>query len=82
MADQLRRYVGMIEPLRDAVDHRGFQPVMVQDGRIDEGRKLGLASHDLLGFAADARPDRIHDVERAPGLYLMLDHGLLRNPAI
>ena len=72
----------MIEPLGDAVDHRGLQPVMVQDGREDEGRELRLAPHQFLGLATDARPDRVHLVERAPGLILlpdlMLGHGPLR----
>ena len=55
----------MVEPLRHAMDDRGFERVVMQDGRIDEGRELGLAPHDLLGLVADARPDRIDLVERA-----------------
>src|ERR1019366_2110792 len=47
-----------------------------------ERLKLGLATHQLLGLATDARPDRIHLVERAPGFILMPDvmlgHGPLR----
>ena len=31
----------------------------MQDGRIDEGRELGLAAHDVFGLAAHAIPDRI-----------------------
>ena len=46
-------------------DDRRFQRVVVQDGRIDEGRELGLAPRHLFGLVADARPDRIDLVERA-----------------
>ena len=55
----------MIEPLGDAMHDRILQRVVMQDGRIDEGRELGLAPDDLLGLAADARPDRIDLVERS-----------------
>ena len=67
----------MVEPLGDAVDHRGLQRVVVQDRRIDEGRELGLAPHDLLGLAADARPDRVDLVERVGGSRLLLGHDRL-----
>ncbi len=63
LADQLGRDIGIIEPLGDAVDDRRLQRVVMQDGRIDEGRELGLAPRDLLGLAADARPDRVDLIE-------------------
>ena len=52
--------------------------VVMQDRRIDEARKLGLAPRDLLGLVADARPDRVDLVEPVDGLELLLGHGSLR----
>ena len=75
LPDQFGRDVGMVEPLADAVHDRRLERVVVQDGRVDEGRELGLAAHDLLGLAADARPDRIDLVERPRGPRLILSHG-------
>src|SRR6186713_710107 len=49
----------MIEPLRDAVDHRIFEAFVMQHGRIDEGSQFGLASDNVLRLAPDAVPDRI-----------------------
>ena len=46
----------------------------MQDGRVDEGRELGLAPHHLFGLAADARPDRIDLVERVRGSCVSLRH--------
>src|SRR5262245_13686326 len=45
----------------------------MQDGGIDEGRELGLVPRDLLGLAADARPDRVYLLE-PPGSHLLLGH--------
>jgi hypothetical protein len=50
---------------------------MVQDGGVDEARKLGLAPHHVLGLVANARPDRIDLVEPVRGLELLLRHGSL-----
>ena len=77
LPDQLGRDLGAVEALGDAVDDRRLQRVMMQDGRIDEGRKLGLAARDFLGLAADARPDRVHLVERARHSCLLLGHDRL-----
>jgi hypothetical protein len=74
LPDQFGRYIGAVEALGHAVDDRGFQRVVMQDGRIDEGRELGFAPRDLLGLAADARPDRVDRVEPAARLRLMLGH--------
>ena len=63
LADQFARHVRMIEPLGDAMHHRVLERVVMQDRGIDEARKLGLAPRHLLGFVADARPDRIDLVE-------------------
>ena len=59
LADQLAGNIGMVEPLGDAMHHRALQCVVMQDRRIDEGRELGLAPHDLFGLLAHPRPDRI-----------------------
>ena len=64
----------MVEAASQPMDHGRFERVVVQDGRIDEGRELRLATHDILGLAADPRPDRIDLIERR--LCLMLRHGL------
>ena len=72
----------MVEPLRHAMHDRGLQRVVMQDGRIDEGRELGLAAHGLLGLAADARPDRINLVERVCGSCVSLRHDRLHRLAL
>jgi hypothetical protein len=77
LPDQLRRHLRVIEPLGDPVHDRGLERVVVQDGREDEGRELGLAPHHLLGLTADARPDRIDLAERAGGFDLVLGHDLV-----
>ena len=59
LADQIARQRLMIEPFGDAVDHRVFQAVVVQHGRIDEGRQFRLAADNVLRLGADANPDRI-----------------------
>ena len=81
LPDQLGRHVGMIEPLRHAMHDRGFERVVMQDGRIDEGRELGLAPHGLLGLVADARPNRIDLVERVCGSCVSLRHDRLQQLA-
>jgi hypothetical protein len=42
----------------------------MQNGRIDEGRELGLAPYGLFRLAADARPYRIDGIEGRLGLLL------------
>src|ERR1700730_12775203 len=46
----------------------------MEDGRIDEGRKLRLAARHLLRLVADARPDRVYLVQRVGGSRLLLSH--------
>ena len=67
LADQVARYVGMVEALADAVRDGGFQRVAVQNVLVDEARQLGLAAGDILGLLADAGPDRIDLVEAVAG---------------
>ncbi len=78
LADQFARHVRMVEPLGDTMHHRLLERVMVQDRRIDEARKLGLAPRHLFGLVADARPDRVDLVEPADRLELLLGHECLR----
>src|SRR5262249_60330434 len=73
---QLGRDLGAVEPRGDAVHDRRLQRVVMQEGRIDEGRELGLAARGLLGLAANARPDRVNLVERTSPR-LMLSHDRL-----
>src|SRR6476661_3484229 len=73
LADQFGGHLRTIETLGNAVNDSRLQCVVVQDGRIDEGRKLGLAPRDLLGLATDARPYRVHLLQSA-GSHLMLGH--------
>ena len=77
LADQFARHVRMVEPLGDAMHHRLLERVVMQDRGIDEARKLRLAPRHLLGFVADARPDRIDLVEPVDVLELLLGHGSL-----
>ena len=76
LPDHLGRHLGTIEPLGHAVHDRRFQTVVMQDGRIDKGRKLGLATRDLLGLAADTRPYRVDLFDRSSP-YLPLGHDRL-----
>ena len=68
LADQIARQRRMIEPLGEAMDHRIFQALVMQHGRIDEGGKLRLAANDVFRLAPHAIPDRI-------------ERGQLRTPA-
>jgi len=77
LPDQLRRDFRVVEPLGDTVDDGRFERVMVQDGRVDEGRKLGLAAHHLFGLVPDAGPYRIDLLERARDLPLLPSHDIL-----
>ena len=79
LADQIARQRRMIEPLGDAMDHRIFQALVMQHGRIDEGGQLGLAADDVLRLAPDAVPDRIERGElRTLRIDLMHCHGCSR----
>jgi len=59
LPDQFARNIRMIEPLGDAVHHRGLEGVVMQDRRIDEAGKLRLAPRHVLGLVANACPDRL-----------------------
>src|SRR6476661_7931124 len=67
----------MIQPFGDAMHHRLLECVVMQDGGIDEARKLRLAPRHLLGFVADALPDRI-DIVEPLRFELLLSHECLR----
>ena len=64
LPDQFGGDVSMIEPLGDAMHHRRFQRVVMQDGGIDEGRELGLGADDVFGLVAHLRPDRVDFLDR------------------
>ena len=70
LPDQFARHRRMVEPLGQPVDHGRLQRVVMQNGRIDEGRELGLAPYGLFRLAADARPYRIDSIEGRLGLLL------------
>ena len=73
LADQLAGNVRAVEPLRDPVDHRGFERIVVEDRGIDEGRKLGFGPGDVLRLVADAFPYRVDRIELEPCLMLRHD---------
>jgi len=83
LADQIARQRRMVEAIGQTMHHRVFQTIMVQHGRIDEGREFGLAANDVFRFAADAIPDRI---ERRQPAALRIDvmycHELLPAPSL
>ncbi len=62
----------MVEPLRQPIDDGAFQPVVMQNGRINKRRQLRFAPDDVLGLTADPRPDRIDLIEQR--LRLLLGH--------
>jgi hypothetical protein len=70
LPDQFAGHRRMVEPLGQSVDHGRLQRVVMQDGRIDEGRELGLAPYRFFRLAADARPHRIDGIEGRLGLLL------------
>ena len=49
----------MAEPVRDPVDDRELQAVMVQDGGEDEGRERRLGPGHGLGLLPQPGPDGI-----------------------
>ncbi len=77
LPDQLGGHFGAIEALGHAMNDRGLQGIVMQDGRIDECCKLGLASRYFLRLEANPRPDRVHLVERAGGSHVLLGHDCL-----
>ena len=77
LTDQFRRHVRAVETLGDAMHDRRLQRVVMQNGRIEEGREFRLAPDDLFRLAADAHPYRIDRVEFAARFRLMLGHGHL-----
>ena len=72
LADQVARQRRMVEAIGETMHHRIFQAIVMQHGRIDEGRKLRLAADDVFRLAADAIPDRIE--RRQPALRIDLMH--------
>src|SRR5581483_7662156 len=75
LPDQTAGQGRMVEPLRQPVDYRGLERVVMQDRRVDEARQFGLAADDLLGLAPNACPNRINRIERR--LCLILRHSTL-----
>jgi hypothetical protein len=59
LADEARVHVGVIEPLRQAMAHGILEPVLAQDGRVDEAPERRLVAHGLLGLLAQIGPDRV-----------------------
>ena len=49
----------MLQPAREPMAHRIFEPRMVQHRRIDETAERGLGRADLFGLAPHLAPDRI-----------------------
>src|SRR5262249_19617219 len=60
----------MVNLSGQSISNCGLERVVVQDGRVDEGGELRLAPHDVLGFAANARPHGIELVDGRSGLML------------
>src|SRR4029077_11805352 len=73
LPDQLAGNVRPIEPLRDPMDNRGFERLVVAYRGIDEGRKLRLIAGDVLRLMADAFPYRVDRIELEPCLMLRHD---------
>ena len=53
----------MPEPRRDAVSHRQFERVVVEDRRIDEPAQFPFAADHILGFFTQPLPNGIDAVE-------------------
>ena len=60
LADQARIDVGMVQPLREAMADGILQPLLAENGRIQEAAEGGLAVRSLLRLAPDFLPDRIN----------------------
>src|SRR4051812_4774666 len=80
LANQFARHIRMIEPFGDAMHDRLLECVVMQNRGIDEAGKLRLAPRHLLGFVANALPDRINIVEPLR-FELLLSHACLRRDA-
>ncbi len=80
LANEIRRQVLVRQALGQAVDHRAFQAVMVQDGRIEEGRQQRVAINGRLRLLTHRAPDRINwpDICRLQGSDL--GHDVHPNP--
>ena len=65
LTNEAARQRGMVQPLGQPIDHRGFKGVVMQNRRIDEGGELRLAPRRFFGLAAHPRPYRI-DLCRVP----------------
>ena len=72
LSDQFAGERGVIEPFGQPVDNSSLERVEMQNARINESSQLRFVASHILGFAADARPDRIDLVENR--LRLMLRH--------
>ena len=62
----------MVEPAGEPIGDGRFERVVMQDGRIDEGRELRLAPYDFFGFSANPPPNRVKLIKSR--FYLMLRH--------
>jgi hypothetical protein len=62
----------MIEPAGQPIGNGRFERVVMEHGRIDEGRELRLAPYDFFGFATDPPPNWVELIESR--FYLMLRH--------
>src|SRR6516225_1120405 len=60
----------MIDLSGQSIGNCRLERVVMQDGRVDEGGELRLAPHDVIGFAANARPHGIELVDGRPRLML------------
>ena len=76
LADELGRHLRTIETRGDAMNDRCLQRVVMQNARIDERRQLALVPYDLLGFATDPRPYRVHLIQPS-GSHLLPGHDRL-----
>ena len=66
LADQAGIDVGMVQPLRQAMADGILQPLLAEDGRIEEAAERGLVARRLLGLAADFLPDRVDGGDVGP----------------
>src|SRR5262245_35158236 len=64
----------MREPLANPMGNRSLQRVVMKNVLVDKGGKLRFVARQLLGFAADARPDRIDFIEAPSRPRLILSH--------
>jgi hypothetical protein len=69
VADDVGAEIRMAEPLGDAMDHRFFQGLVVEDRRIEEGRQQRIALGGLARLVAHRRPDRIDRLQLAATLH-------------